>query len=52
MSFEELTEKLMRCSEFAEKALSEDSIRKICQLIENLEDLDDIGEILKYLRIK
>lgn len=49
MSFADLTKRLKDCAVFSARPLSKESINKVSQLVENLEEINDVTTILKYL---
>jgi 2-methylcitrate dehydratase PrpD len=49
MSFGELTQKIKDCAAFSARPLSKESVSKVSQLVENLEEIDDVTMIVNYL---
>lgn len=48
-TFSECVEKFMECSRQAAMSVSSDRLRKVIELVENLEQLDDVTEIINLL---
>jgi 2-methylcitrate dehydratase PrpD len=50
MSFEQCVKKFKDCTSYSIKPLSEDTINRIIQTIENLEKVDDVCELIKLVK--
>jgi 2-methylcitrate dehydratase PrpD len=49
MSLEEVKEKFKDCSRFSAKPLNSENIVRICKMIDDLEELDDVSKIMEQI---
>jgi 2-methylcitrate dehydratase PrpD len=50
MSAEDIIDKFRDCAKYGRKQISEQKIEKVIELVNNLEEVDDIGEIIQLIR--
>ena len=52
MSFDDCTRKFKNCASYPASKLSDDQVERVVELTEQMERLDDVGEIMRLLTIK
>jgi 2-methylcitrate dehydratase PrpD len=52
MSFDDCTRKFRNCASYPASKLSDDQIERVVELAEQMERLDDVGEIMRLLTLK